>query len=62
MTDRSDTEEEHARRRRRLAALGQPMAVSSADETDEGWSEPRRDREASRRDDEFVREVPPHHD
>ena len=49
-----------ARRRRRLAALGDTSAERTADDSDDGWSE-RDGAGTSDRDDELRRDVPPHH-
>ena len=49
-----------ARRRRRLAALGDISAERSTDDSDDGWSE-RDGAGTSDRDDELRRVVPPHH-
>lgn len=49
-----------ARRRRRLAALGDVADDRSADDSDDGWSE-RHGAGTSDRDDELRRDVPPHH-
>ena len=47
------------RERRRVAAerLGDLMPSTTSDESDEGWG----DRELASRDDEYLRDVPPHH-
>ena len=53
-----------ARRRRRLAKAGDSSVERSADDSDIGWSEPGHSGggdDASLRDDELRREVPPHH-
>lgn len=57
--DGSEAQQE-ARRRRRLAALGDTSAERSADDSDDGWSE-RAGAKTSDRDDELRRDVPPHH-
>ncbi len=55
----SDTPEERERRRRRRAAelIGDLEPQTSRDETAEGWNE---DGDTSR-EDELLRDVPPHH-
>jgi hypothetical protein len=51
------TEEEVARRRRAAELLGDVLPDTAADDTDEGWGE----RSAPTSDEEFLRDVPPHH-
>ena len=46
-----------AKRRRAERLLGDLLPDTTADETDEGWSE----QEGDTRDDEMRRDVPPHH-
>lgn len=53
----SEREAEAARRRRAAALLGDLLPDTSTDETDEGWGET----PASTRDEEMLRDVPPHH-
>lgn len=48
---------EAARRRRAAELLGELMPDVTSDETDEGWGE----RREGSRDEEFLRDVPPHH-
>lgn len=62
MTDRDAAAERAQRRRQRLAALGDTSTGRSADDLDEGWSEPAGDgaRDGAR-DEELRRDVPPHH-
>jgi len=45
------------RRRRAAELLGELMPDATGDETDEGWNEP----PASSRDEDYLRDVPPHH-
>lgn len=59
MTVRSPAEE--ARRRARLAALGDVSTDRASDDADEGWAGSADAAEASR-DDALRREVPPHHE
>ncbi|KQV75589.1 hypothetical protein ASC61_11570 [Aeromicrobium sp. Root344] len=49
----------HERERRRRAAelLGDLLPDTTRDETSEGWGE----KESSSRDDDYLRDVPPHH-
>ncbi|MCW2831091.1 MAG: hypothetical protein JWP31_1783 [Aeromicrobium sp.] len=48
---------ERARRRRAAELLGDLLPESTTDDTDEGWGE----RRAPTRDDDYLRDVPPHH-
>ena len=48
---------EALRRRRAAELLGELMPDTTSDETDEGWGEPT----PSTSDEEFLRDVPPHH-
>ncbi|NRQ48316.1 hypothetical protein [Aeromicrobium stalagmiti] len=48
---------ERERRRRAAELLGDLLPSTTSDETDEGWGE----RGGSSRDDELLRDVPPHH-
>lgn len=50
-------EAERERRRRAAELLGDLLPSTTTDETDEGWNE----RGGSSRDDEYLRDVPPHH-
>jgi hypothetical protein len=45
------------RRRRAAELLGDLLPATTTDETDEGWNE----RGGSSRDEEYLRDVPPHH-
>lgn len=59
----SSSPSEQARRRRAAELLGDLLPSTSSDETDEGWGDAdghSRD-EAARRDDQYLRDVPPHH-
>ncbi|CAN5872006.1 hypothetical protein BH20ACT6_BH20ACT6_16690 [soil metagenome] len=58
MSDGDTPAELTAKRRRRLAALGEMLTVSSGDERAAGWSEPATD---GSRDEELRGDVPPHH-
>jgi len=49
--------ESAARRRRAAELLGDLVPSTTRDETAEGWNEPG----ATSRDDELLRDVPPHH-
>ena len=48
---------EQARRRRAARLMGDILPSTTSDDTDEGWGE----RPASSREDELLRDVPPHH-
>ncbi len=48
---------ERARRRRAAALLGDLIPVKSTDQTDEGWNE----EGGTSRDEQLLRDVPPHH-
>ncbi len=48
---------EAARRRRAAELLGDLLPSSTTDDTDEGWGE----RPASTSDEDYLRDVPPHH-
>lgn len=58
-SDRSSTPDadETARRRRAAELLGELLPDTTRDETDEGWNE----KDSASRDDELLRDVPPHH-
>lgn len=63
MTSSAPDAAERERRRRAAELLGDLLPTTTSDETDEGWSEQggtSRDR-ADRRDEDFLRDVPPHH-
>jgi hypothetical protein len=51
------SKDELERRRRAAELLGDLLPDTTTDETDEGWSE----KDASSRDDDYLRDVPPHH-
>jgi hypothetical protein len=51
------SKEEIERRRRAAELLGDLLPDTTIDETAEGWGE----RETSSRDDDYLRDVPPHH-
>lgn len=51
------SEEELARRRRAHELLGDLLPSSTTDDTDEGWGE----RPAPTSDEDYLRDVPPHH-
>jgi hypothetical protein len=57
MTSSAPDRAERERRRRAAERLGDLMPTTSSDETDEGWGE----RGTTSRDDEYLRDVPPHH-
>lgn len=48
---------ERARRERAAELLGDIMPTTTRDETPEGWNE----KSGTSRDEEFLRDVPPHH-
>jgi len=52
-----DAAAERERRRRAAELLGDLLPTTTSDETDEGWG----DRAGASRDDELLRDVPPHH-
>ncbi|MFI5427278.1 hypothetical protein [Aeromicrobium sp. UC242_57] len=53
---------ERERRRRAAELLGDLMPSTTTDETDEGWNEPYGNgRGGTSRDEEYLRDVPPHH-
>ncbi|MEV7398755.1 hypothetical protein [Aeromicrobium sp. NPDC092404] len=49
--------DEVERRRRAAELLGDLLPDTTTDESPEGWGE----RESSSRDDDYLRDVPPHH-
>ena len=51
------SKEEVERRRRAAELLGDLLPDTTTDETAEGWGE----KGSSSRDDEYLRDVPPHH-
>ena len=51
------SKEEVERRRRAAELLGDLLPDTTSDETGEGWGE----RDTSSRDDDYLRDVPPHH-
>ena len=57
MTSSGPDARERERRRRAAELLGDLMPETTSDETDEGWG----DRTGPSRDDELLRDVPPHH-
>jgi hypothetical protein len=57
MTSSAPDRAERERRRKAAERLGDLMPGATSDETDEGWGE----RERTSRDDEYLRDVPPHH-
>jgi len=57
MTSSAPDARERERRRRAAELLGDVMPLTTSDETDEGWG----DRAGSSRDEDFLRDVPPHH-
>ncbi|MET1132649.1 MAG: hypothetical protein ABWX60_04440 [Aeromicrobium sp.] len=59
MAERSETEEQRRARIERAARLlGDLMPSTTRDESPEGWGDEAKD---TSRDDEFRRDVPPHH-
>jgi len=52
-----DAAAERERRRRAAELLGDLLPTTTSDETDEGWG----DTAGASRDDELLRDVPPHH-
>jgi hypothetical protein len=48
---------ERERRRRAAELLGDLLPTTASDDTDEGWNEGA----GTSRDDEYLRDVPPHH-
>ncbi|MEJ7633753.1 hypothetical protein [Aeromicrobium sp.] len=62
MTSSESDPVELERRRRAAELLGDLLPTTATDETDEGWSEkPDRDGAGTSRDEEYLRDVPPHH-
>jgi hypothetical protein len=57
MTSSVPDRAERERRRRAAERLGDLLPTTTSDETDEGWGE----RGTTSRDDEYLRDVPPHH-
>ena len=57
MTSSGPDAAERERRRRAAERLGELLPRTTSDETDEGWGE----RGSTSRDDELLRDVPPHH-
>lgn len=55
--DGSAEPDEQARRRRAAELLGDLLPTTTSDETDEGWNE----QGGTSRDEEYLRDVPPHH-
>jgi hypothetical protein len=51
------SKEERERRRRAAELLGDLLPDTTSDETAEGWNE----KDTSSRDDDYLRDVPPHH-
>ncbi len=51
------SKDEVERRRRAAELLGDLLPDTTSDETAEGWG----DNESSSRDDDYLRDVPPHH-
>ncbi len=51
------SKDEVERRRRAAELLGDLLPDATSDETAEGWGE----KESSSRDDDYLRDVPPHH-
>jgi hypothetical protein len=57
MTSSGPDDAERERRRRAAELLGDLLPTTTSDETDEGWGESAR----TSREDELLRDVPPHH-
>lgn len=57
MTSSRPDRQEQERRRRAAELLGDLLPGTTSDETDEGWGE----RGATSRDEDYLRDVPPHH-
>ena len=57
MTSSRPDPTEQERRRRATELLGDLLPSTRSDETDEGWNE----QGGTSRDDELLRDVPPHH-
>ena len=57
MTSSTPDRAEQERRRKAAELLGDLMPSTTSDETDEGWG----DTAGASRDDELLRDVPPHH-
>ena len=55
-SSRSDAAERE-RRRKAAELLGDLLPSTTSDETDEGWG----DKDRTSRDDDYLRDVPPHH-
>ena len=55
--DATPSERESARRRRAAELLGDLLPSTTTDDTDEGWGE----QASPTCDEEFLRDVPPHH-
>ena len=55
--ERALSKAEVERRRKAAELLGDLLPDTTSDETAEGWGE----RESSSRDDDYLRDVPPHH-
>lgn len=57
MTSSTPDPAEHQRRRKAAQLLGDLLPDTTSDETDEGWNESSR----TSRDEDYLRDVPPHH-
>ncbi|MET1039055.1 MAG: hypothetical protein ABW075_12335 [Aeromicrobium sp.] len=57
MTSSGPDPTERERRRRAAELLGDLLPSTTSDETDEGWNE----RGGTSRDEEYLRDVPPHY-
>lgn len=57
MTSSAPDASERERRRRAAELLGELLPQTTRDETDEGWSE----QGGTSRDEQYLRDVPPHH-
>ncbi|WP_162891310.1 hypothetical protein [Aeromicrobium sp. A1-2] len=57
MTSSEPDRAERERRRKAAEMLGDLLPATTTDETDEGWNE----QGGTSRDEEYLRDVPPHH-
>lgn len=55
-----DAAAERERRRRAAELLGDLLPTTTSDETDEGWGD-QRGRGGASSDEDYLRDVPPHH-
>lgn len=57
MTSSAPDAAERERRRRAAELLGELLPRTTRDETDEGWNE----QSGTSRDEQYLRDIPPHH-